>query len=361
MGKQMNSKSILFISHDSLLGGATIALQYAGKALKRNGYYVVFLLPSEGGITKELEQDRIDYIVDPTLLSGSEWVSLAVNFDIIFLSTLLTGNRLEYLRQYDKRVIWWIHEASDYYRRINFDKRVFRNKNLQVLCGGGYAQKLLKEHFPEVNSKVLIYGVPDYRETISSISTTTIEEKLIFLSVGTIEKRKGQDILCEAIKMLTDEEREKCTFWFVGKNIEEDIYKKIEKLQEKYSKCIVIIPPVSRNKLMDLYRKCTCVICSSREDPMPVFMTECMMEARIPICSENTGTAQLLIDGYNGLVYHNNSAAELSDKIRWIISHLHEVDKISINARKTYEKYFSMPVFEENLLKIIKEAVVDVN
>lgn len=74
--------------------------------------------------------------------------------------------------------------------------------------------------------------------------------------------------------------------------MQEDVYKKITELYEKYPESVEVMKPVSRDELMRMYEKCTCVVCSSREDPMPVFMTECMMQARIAICSEKYGNGR---------------------------------------------------------------------
>lgn len=349
--------SILMVSHDALLGGATIVLQSAAKILKDNGYFVTFLVPEEGRILEELETEGIDYIVDNSLYGNDEWIKYANNYDIIFLSTLIMGQKIQKLNVYNKKIVWWIHEAPEFYKDMR-DKIVLDNyENLSVFCGGGYAQRVFEKNFPNVFSRVLLYGVPDYRG--DSITLPAKGNKLVFLSVGTIEKRKGQDILCEAIRKLSKEEREKCSFIFVGGCIQQNIYRCVEELVQEYPEQVSWIPPVKREKLMQLYRECTCVICSSREDPMPVFMTECMMHFRIPICSENTGTAAVLQDGYNGFLYHNDSADELTDKVRYVIGHRDELSSIGNNARKTYEEVFSMEQFEKNITGVIKDILAE--
>jgi len=349
--------SILMVSHDALLGGATIVLQSAAKILKNNGYFVTFLVPEEGRILEELEAEGIDYIVDNSLYGNDEWIKYACNYDIIFLSTLIMGQKIQKLNACEKKIIWWIHEAPEFYRNMR-DKIVLDNcENLSVFCGGGYAQRVFEKNFPGVLSRVLLYGVPDNRA--DNITLTAKGNKLVFISVGTIEKRKGQDILCEAIRKLSKEEREKCSFIFIGGCIHQDIYMCVEQLVQEYPEQVSWIPPVKREKLMQLYRECTCVICSSREDPMPVFMTECMMQSRIPICSENTGTASVLQDGYDGFLYHNDSADELADKIRYVIEHRDELDSIGNNARKTYEEVFSMEQFEKNIIREIESVLFE--
>lgn len=345
--KDQTKGSILMVSHDSLLGGATIALQYAARALNNNGYYVTFLISEEGGIIRELEKDDIHYIIDSTLYGNGEWMQYAGNYDAVFLSTIILGRYIGKLTRYTKKIIWWVHEASEYYQKISVDDYdICGIEGLRVYCGGSYAQKMFQKYFPEIETKVLLYGMPDYANLKGQDSC---DEKLTFLSIGTIERRKGQDILVSAIRSLTDAERMQCRFIFIGKNVQEDIYKEIADLYETYPESIEIMEPVSREELMRMYEKCTCVICSSREDPMPVFMTECMMQARIAICSENTGTAGVLKDGYDGLIYQKNDPGLLAEKIRYVINNRGNLEQMKKNARDTYEKVFAMKTFEKQI------------
>lgn len=352
-GIEENGKRILMVSHDSLLGGATIAFQYAGRALKKKGYYVVWLFENEGAMLEELERDGIGYIVDPSFRGSDRWLNYADNFDLIVCSTMLLCPQVEKLKDMDKKVIWWVHEARDYY--VPEIIRAFTEENIQnlhVWCGGTFAQNTFRQHFPEIPTEVMIYGVPDYAGSESEYSENAIDnpmDKMIFLSIGTIETRKGQDVLAEAIQKLKPEVREQCLFVFLGKAVQENVYAKVQEAAEKYPESVTLREPVNRNTLMQMYHQGDVVLCTSREDPMPVFMTECMMQSKVAICSENTGTAGILRDGYDGFIYHNNSVDELAEKIAYVFENRDKLQQIGKNARKTYEDNFSMEVFEEKL------------
>ena len=45
------------------------------------------------------------------------------------------------------------------------------------------------------------------------------------------------------------------------------------------------------------------------------------------------------------------------DKMQWAVDHRDKLDEIGDKARKTYEKYFSMKVFADNIERAIKETV----
>lgn len=349
--------SILMVSHDSLLGGATIALQYAARALNNNGYFVTFLIPKEGGIIRELEKDEIHYIIDSTLYGNGEWMQYAENYDVVFLNTMLMGVHIEQLQEYNKKIFWWIHEAPEYYKKIDKSKYTFNaDSKLRVRCVGDYAQKAFERNFPEISTDILLYGLADYSGEIAATEVKKAD-RIIILSVGTIEYRKGQDILCRSIGLLSDEERNKCRFLFIGGKVDDKIYQQIKNCQKTYPQAVCILGTLDREQMMEKFRECECVICSSREDPMPVFMTECMMQARIAICSENTGTAGVLKDGYDGLIYQKNDPGLLAEKIRYVINNRHNLEQMKRNARDTYVKLFAMEVFEKRICEEMENFI----
>jgi len=358
-----DGKRILMISHDSLLGGATIAFQYAARALKKVGYYVVWLAAQEGPMLEELEKDEIVYIVDPSFRGSQDWLNYAKNFDLVICNTILLCRQVEKIKNAGIKVIWWIHEASDYYKshiisdftKANLDK-------LKVWCVGSFSGKKFEENFAGIPMEIMAYGLPDYTKDASICFENVIEnprDKMIFLSIGTIERRKGQDILSEAIRKLDTEVRDQCLFVFVGKEIQSEVYEEVHRVVADYPETVTYMGTVNRNTIMQMYRQSDVVLCTSREDPMPVFMTECMMQSRVAICSENTGTAGVLTDRYDGFIYHDNNVNELVEKITYVLKNKDKMQQIRINARQTYEKYFSMEVFEQklrvNVEKILKE------
>ena len=360
---KVTKKNILMVSHDSLLGGATIALQYAARILKERGYDVTWLVEHQGQMLNELENDEIGYIVDPSFKGNESWFRYAQNFDLIICNTITLYRQVEKLKSLNKKLMWWIHEASDYYTSEIVSTFKEENiENLDVFCVGEIARRNFVKAFPNIVPKDLIYGLPDFAGEKIGNGTEVVKNpnsKMIFLSVGTIEARKGQDILAQAIRNLNPEILEDCLFVFVGKPIQDNIYAEVKEVADMYPESVEILPPVSRETIMDLYQQGDVVICTSREDPMPIFMTECMMQSRIAICSEYTGTAGVLTDGIDGFIYHNNSVEELAEKIVYVLKHRNKMEMLKVNARRTYEKKFSMEVFAEKLqvyvTKILEE------
>ena len=348
-------RKILLISHDLSLTGAPVALHYAAKTLLDNGDTPVVLSPSDGKMREELEKEGIMVIINPDI-SGESMKDFIKSFDLTIVNTLVNRYFITLLNDTNTPVIWWIHEAEESYKYIK-DFPNYLEQNVHVYCGGDYAKEALKERRNEYNIDILHYSVPDHmKENIdeSEYDFGIDKEncKIKFLIAGTIDKRKGQDIFIKAIKNLPDEYRKKCQFIFVGKKNDSKIYDDLLNAVTEYDE-IVYIEELSRSKMIKLYSQVDSVVCPSRDDPMPIVMTESMIFSKICICSDRTGTASLIKNKINGLIVRNEDFIGLSEYIKFIIDNPIEAKAIGIKGRLIYENYFTEEVFKLNMIEII--------
>ena len=116
---------------------------------------------------------------------------------------------------------------------------------------------------------------------------------------------------------------------------------------------------VDRDRIKQILKNADVMICPSREDPMPTVAAEAMMHSIPCILSDAAGTAEYVRDGVDGFIFPNGDIRALSAGIQWCIDHSQKLSEMGIRARKIYEKYFSMKVFEEKLLDIVDEAGTD--
>lgn len=356
-----SGRNILIISHELSMTGAPITLQYVIKALIKNGDYPVILSPKDGKLKEEFLKEGIPVIIDDSIYSSNNWMNYAENFDIVIVNTIVQYLNIIELSKTEIPTLWWIHDAREGYEL--YMKDIIPSEignNIHTFCAGIYAKNVLNDYRPSYKPDVLLYGLPDFSTEIPNIPKYKLEnekERVIFVNVGTIEKRKGQDVFSQAISSLPDYYIDKCKFIFIGRKVSDTIYDSLIDIKNKFPENIELIDEVKRNEIMDIFKQATCIVCSSRDDPMPVFMTEGMMMSKICICSENTGTATLIENGKNGFVYANNDYKELANKIMYVIDNNDKIDSLKIESRKTYEKYFSMDVFDSNLLNIISNIV----
>ena len=357
--REEKGKRILILSHELSMTGAPVVLTYAVRVLKEAGFQQVVLSPEDGVLRKEIENEQVPVFIDEDIYESDRWLSYAKEFDLIIVNTVVPFFCIEQLKDCRIPVIWWIHDAREGYE--HYLKHVLPKtlgKNIDVYCVSDYARKVLLEFRPGYQSGVFPYGLPDLSEEKEEANVLEgTEGKVVFLTVGTIESRKGQDVLLEAIEQLDDSARKQSMFFFIGKKKSKDISAKLEISMKKYPEIVRWIPFLSRADIFDAYRQATAVICASRDDPMPTFMAETMMQSGICICSENTGTASLIRSGENGFVYGENSPEKLAACIAYVVKNYAAMDSVRCFGRKTYEEYFALPVFRKNLLEIVEKQL----
>lgn len=355
-----NGVKALFISYDLSMTGVPVALFNAANALNESGGFSVVLSYLDGNLRSTIEQNGIPVIVDKRIGNEKFWIDFAAQFDIVVVNSCAAYFAVAILGSTELPILWWLHESDEYFYMYADDilpQRIHRS--IKIYCGGGYSQKVVNKYRNEYETNVLLYGVPDLLDNNTNFKKIidSQDDEIIVLTVGTIEKRKGQDILAQSIESMPLEYIQKCKFVFVGRIVDHQVGEAVRKIERQYAVNVCVIEEVDRETMKHIYMQSSIVVCSSRDDPMPIFMTEAMMFSKVCICSEYTGTASLISDGENGFVYKNNSSKELMDKLILVIDSIRDLDNLRAKGRKTYEENFSMKMFKDNFIKAINDTI----
>ena len=175
------------------------------------------------------------------------------------------------------------------------------------------------------------------------------------MTVGSLEHRKGPDILCNAIRLLPSAVREKAAFLFVGKAADKGMYNAVDSLVRDYPQTVFYRKRLERPEVKSLMEQCSCVVCASRDDPMPTFVTEGLIFGKPSIVSEHTGTAGLVTEGVDGFLYKDDDPQQLADKLTWAIEHPEALAAMHDSCRRLYEQQFSNESYVATLTRLVKE------
>ncbi|MDN0033679.1 glycosyltransferase [Oscillibacter valericigenes] len=355
-------KKILFISHELDLTGAPMAVRYFALCMKQMGCCPVIISPRRGKLTATLEQDQIPALICDTIYTDDTICGLTNLFDLVVATTIVSAPVISRLNGMNLPVIWWIHEAEASYHPGALEAMPAKLlDNIHVYCGGMYAQKVLSQYRPDYESQILLYCVPEKDRTASEpfpLSTEKLQGKIVFALVGAQEERKGQDILADAILAMPENQVKQCCFVFVGRPYFPSIEKKLREVCNAYPDHVFHISEVNPLQLQELYQQMDCLICASRDDPMPIVVTEALMCGKEVICSENTGSAFLLNQYGCGLVYHGNDAAQLRGCIEQVLAHPQGGEAVKRPAAKLYQENFSLPAFEQHIREIFDQILI---
>ncbi len=84
---------------------------------------------------------------------------------------------------------------------------------------------------------------------------------------------------------------------------------------------------------------------------------EAMQHRVMSIVSDVAGIADYLTDGQDALIFPSENAELLAEKIRWCLNNRTSVKKMGERSYKIYKQFFSMEVFEKNLLSVIQGSL----
>lgn len=346
-----NRGAVLLTSHDMSLSGAPIALKQFAVLLREKGFIPLVVSAKNGPLTESLTKEGIPAMVYKDLdkddvIDGYFGV---FRLAVVCTATEFSCRLINKLNGFKIPTIWWIHECrAAYWGQLNLLPPKL-SRNIRIYCVGWYAQAVLNSFGRRFRTKTLFYGVPDMPagETPPAECVIPDSDKITFCTVASVEPRKGQDILTEAIELLSPESLARSRFVFVGTVYHDGILAKIESLRDKYPDNVYCIGPLSHDKVNALYERTDCLICPSTDDPMPIVVAEAW-QRRIPvICSENAGQAPYIEKHGCGILYRNNDPALLAKAMETGIFGEYDRDGMTARARIVFDTYFSEAVFRK--------------
>ena len=258
---QKGKKRLWAYSHEFSLTGAPIVFHQAVKVLHQTGYDIHVISNKDGPMFDAYQKDGISVSVDESLQEkdDSYWRQIAENYDGIMISTIVGYWLIEKLKKWKIPVFWWIHDADLGYHYLSGFLPDTIGDQVHIYCGGGYALKVLHRYRPKYPAENLIYGLPDKKDDVKEAYPLEKDGKILISSIGSIEKRKGQDILSKAISLLPQDTIKKCKFLFVGKKGDADIFSTVMDICKKFPENTIYIPSVSRDEINSIYLQSDCI------------------------------------------------------------------------------------------------------
>ncbi len=278
---QMKKGKVLLVTHDMNYLGAPLMLYNMARVLRKNQYEVCVYTKNWGELTMKYLQAGIHvHKFDDFEFTEDEMKQYFSQYDIIVVNTVVLFKLVQKLELLQKPVIWWLHEEEDAYSIFNVKKEdVASYAHLHVYGVGNRAISTFRAVTENDSIAPLIYGI-DHEE---STSLDVKKEKLTFAVIGF-----AQDIFVEAVKQNWSLWKEKAKFVIVG-DITEEQRSEFEK-----DELVQVTGAIDHDKMKDIYSEIDVVVCPSLHDPMPVVLAEGMMNRKVCIASDMTGTAELI-------------------------------------------------------------------
>lgn len=343
----MHMRKIFVFSHTFARTGVPVALLHLSILLRKMGWNVLYGALDEGNLVEELKENGIDYIENVSIFfSGAEFVNLLSEFNAAILGTLLLAEAGTRFAEFNIPIIWWLHESDRFFYDTN---RLPVNDNfIWYFAGGTRVEKVFKEYYPDKEIEKLLYFLPEIRQIQKKAS-----DIFTFAMVGWYQKRKGQDILIQAFEMMPAEKRKQARMILVCPGFTNSDQRLQNMLRE--SSEIQLLGELSQEQLELIYEQVDVFVCPSRDDPMPVVVTQAMQNKIPCIVSDQVGQSEFFVGGYGGYVFESENVKELSDLMVYCIDHADETGKKGVEARDIFEENFSENVMRQKIQGILEK------
>ena len=347
---------ILLISHELSRTGAPVVLQDMAVTLRKQGYRITLAAAQDGPLRPEFTQAGFPVVIDNTICDlGSK--DLGFCQLLIDHALLAVANTVETYKVVmsnigtENKILWWLHEALEAFQVKKDILPKHLTENIRVLFVADFVRSNMKQAGLSYEGSILHYGVHAVKQ--QKIPHETVN----FICVGAYCRRKGQDLLADAVSRLPLDVMQHSRFYFVGPGSEYSLAASIRKMSAAFPN-VFYFEDMPREQLQKLYEEMDCLIVSSRDDPLPVVAAENMSLGHTCIVSSNTGTADLITDGENGFVFQNEDVQDLMAKIIYVVQHQEQLEWIGQRSENLFHQYFDMSVFERKVTTLV-EAVVE--
>lgn len=263
------------------------------------------------------------------------------------------------LRLFGIKIVYHIHNKGIEQvrkKRLNHTLYRFVFKNTYVILLSRYLYYDIKTYVPEDRVYYCANGIKDYQP---SAALVTLPEKRPFniLFLSNLIEKKGVFILIEACSILRDKGYYfQCDF--VGgegdvsaKQFNTFVQKKGLIEQVKYlGKRYGSLKEIS-------FEQADVFVLPSQYDCFPLVILEAMQHS-LPVISTYEGGIPEIVDEDNtGYLFPPYEVERLVEKLELLLSNPSLGKQMGANGRAKYEKKFTLPIFEQRLLSILKDVI----
>nr|WP_263324294.1 glycosyltransferase family 4 protein [Neobacillus sp. Marseille-Q6967] len=379
---------VLYIVHESVLGGSNRSLLGLIDCLIQKGIKVYCILPKGNGEvfdefkTRNITIYTVNYphwILKKTPLRVLKYyIKLFMSFpDLLKTYRLLKNENIDIIHTNTSVIkvgaylsklfkvphIWHLRELAE----EDFGLRFISNKNKSIkfmrentnkfICISRAVYEKYSLYFPKGKISIIYNGIGEqYIQKKVTFETDTLN----FLIAGALKPYKGQVDAILAINKLVKDGVENIKLYIVGRGdnkYKEQLQKMInEQGIENHVKILNYT-----NNINEIRNKVNIeLVCSSFEAFGRVTI-EAMMSSNLVIASDTGANVELVKDGYNGYIYKSKDYLDLADKMKFIVNNPNLVKTMGENAYNYAIKNFTAEKNASEIIKTYKKVTQKIN
>lgn len=353
------AKRVLLITPELQYTGALQSFRRMCIVLKKNHFFVDVWSYLDGPYIEEFYKIGINVrIVKECDIDYDLINKEVVKYNLVIANTVCTYKIADLAKELVP-VIWYIREAENLPDFFWKKEREWALKNAYKLYSvSEYAKDFIVNNYNK-NVFVVHNFVDDVFPECGYLKEHRKNDKIRFVSLGTIEKRKGYDTLINAFLQLPEKIRENCELHIAGRLWDgaRDFYPEILRKVNANANIFYHGEIREREKIHSLISSCDFVVVPSIDESCSLVALEGAMLARPLILSENIG-AKYILDDKCGWTFKTGNVDSLCNTLIKAIECISDIKEMGSNARKRYLETSTFKIYEHNILAMVDENII---
>jgi glycosyltransferase involved in cell wall biosynthesis len=372
---------VCFVSHSFGNQGAERALLETVEVLRPEGVRPFVIVPRRGWLSRELQARDIPYQVLPYIWwmgrHRSAWrtaVKLLAHSvtlmpvvaaiwrwkpHLVISNSITVGTGAVAARILGYPHIWFIHEFGREHHGLNFDFGDRRSLHLadQLSIAFVVPSRVVAERFGEYVQCSKIRVVP---QALSLFDPPPVPRApgagpLRSVMIGALQQAKGQIDAIRAIALAVTKGVD-AYLTIVGEG-EAEYHRALTTLitELELTKRVRLVG--YSETIAEYLAAADVVLVCSRFESFGRATVEAMLAGRPVIGARSGSTAELIRDGYNGVLYEHGNVADLAEKIASLANDRYSAWEMGLRAHEWAADRFSRQRYSRDLLQLIRTVV----
>ena len=349
-------QTILFVTPELTYTGTPRSLLRMANVAVTLGYRAIVWSAKPGPFAAEYEACGIPVEIVPPRAIDKERRQQLASYHMAVCNTIVTDPYVRIVRQY-LPTVWYIREATnipDFCRNDRTRLAMLRHSR-ELYCVSDYARDAIQPYaaHPVHVVKNCVEDEVQYAMPYRPGTGETVK----FVQFGTMEYRKGYDVLIAAYEQMPERYRAKSELYFAGGFINSGtpfcswIFPKIE--ADPHIHYLGVVR--GEEKKIQTLSSMDVIVVASRDESCSLVALEGAMLSRPLIVTENVG-AKYMVTPDDGYIVKTGDAASLAKAMMDCIDRQAELAKMGEAARVQYEQQAGMDAYTEAMKELYAMA-----
>lgn len=347
---------LLFVSHDLSRSGAPMVVLHLARALARLGHAVTVLSPTEGRLREDLEEAGANVIVSPLALEAPyAMAEVFERFDAILPNTVLAWRVVIAAHALGKPVLWLVQESYFGLTYVRGDAGSIQALAVadEVVFPSAQTLAMYRE-LDAGNMSAERYGL-DPPAPPAGVRPSLRPGVCHLVALGSLEPRKGQDVLLTAFRKLPAHVRDHTELHLLGRFLDQAFVETLRGVAG--SMPVRFHGEVSPAEALAYVAAADGLVCSSRDETGPLAVMEAM-GLGTPVISTSVGAVpELLEHGVTGLVVEPGEVPPLRAALERFVTDADLRKRMSAAARRVFDERLGSERYGRAMAARIERAV----